>query len=174
MAKIGLFYTTDTGNTRKIAKRIKKQFAEDEIELFDMAKTTPDEMLNCAALMIGTPTLGDGELPDPLTAFLGQLEARHLEGKPVALFGLGDQVGYPTEFVDAIGILYKKLKKLGASFIGGWPVEGYEFEKSKALKDGEFVGLVLDQDNQADLTNERIEEWLEQVKPELLGVALAG
>lgn len=174
MAKIGLFYATDTGNTRKIAKRIKKQFAEDEIELFDVAKTAPDEMLNCEALMIGTPTLGDGELPEPLGEFLGQLEARHLEGKPIALFGLGDQVGYPTEFVDAMGILYKKLKKLGATFIGGWSAEGYEFEKSKALRDGEFVGLVLDQDNQADLTNERIEEWLEQVKPELLGIAVAG
>ena len=109
-----------------------------------------------------------------MTEFLGQLEARHLEGKPVALFGLGDQVGYPTEFVDAMGILYKKLKKLGARFIGGWPVEGYEFEKSKALRDGEFVGLVLDQDNHSDLTNERIEEWLEQVTPGLLVIAVAG
>ncbi|HAS51747.1 MAG TPA: hypothetical protein DCS21_08410, partial [Gammaproteobacteria bacterium] len=58
-------------------------------------------------------------------------------------------------------------------FIGSWPIDGYEFEKSKALRDGEFVGLVLDQDNQADLTDERIEEWLEQVKPELLGMAVA-
>lgn len=174
MAKIGLFYVTDTGNTRKIAKRIKKQFAEGEVELFDMAKTTPEAMLDCEALMIGTPTLGDGELPDPLTEFLGQLEARHLADKPVALFGLGDQVGYPTEFVDALGILHKKIKKLGARLIGNWPSDGYEFEKSKALRDGEFVGLVLDQDNQADLTDERIEEWLELVKPELLGLAVTG
>ena len=174
MAKIGLFYTTDTGNTRKIAKRIKKQFAEDEIELFDIAKTTPEAMLGCEALIIGTPTLGDGELPDPLTEFLGQVEASHFEGKPVALFGLGDQVGYPTEFVDALGITYKKLKKLGVRFIGSWSAEGYEIEKSKALRDGEFVGLVLDQDNQADLTDERLEEWLELVKPELLSVAVAG
>ncbi len=173
MAKIGLFYATDTGTTRKIAKRIKKQFLDEELALFDMAKTTPDAMLDCEALIIGTPTLGDGELPDPLTEFLGQLEARHLEGKPIALFGLGDQVGYPTEFVDAMGILHKKLRKLGANLIGNWPVDGYEFEKSKALRDGEFVGLVLDQDNQADLTNERIEEWLELVKPELLGMAVA-
>ena len=174
MAKIGLFYATDTGNTRKIAKKIRKQFAEDEIELFDVAKATPEAMLGCEALIIGTPTLGDGELPDPLTEFLGQLEASHLEGKPIALFGLGDQVGYPTEFVDALGITYKKLKKLGARLIGSWSAEGYEFEKSKALRDGEFVGLVLDQDNQADLTEERLEEWLDLVKPELLGEAVAG
>ncbi|MCB1770291.1 MAG: flavodoxin [Candidatus Competibacteraceae bacterium] len=174
MAKIGLFYATDTGNTRKIAKKIRKQFAEDEIELFDVAKTTPEAMLDCEALIIGMPTLGDGELPEPLAEFLGKVEASHLEGKPIALFGLGDQVGYPTEFVDALGITYKKLKKLGARFIGSWSAEGYEFEKSKALRDGEFVGLVLDQDNQADLTEDRLEEWLDLVKPELLGEAVAG
>ena len=174
MAKIGLFYATDTGNTRKIAKIIKRRFDEGEVELFDVAKTAPDAMHNCDALIFGTPTLGDGELPESLGEFLGQLESAHLAGKPIALFGLGDQVGYPTEFVDALGILYKKLKKLGAGFIGNWPVEGYEFEKSKALRDGEFVGLVLDQDNQADLTPERLDEWLEQVKPELLGIAVAG
>lgn len=173
MAKIGLFYATDTGNTRKIAKKIKKQFAEDEIELFDIAKVTPEALADHEALIIGTPTLGDGELPDPLAEFLGQLDASHLSGKTVALFGLGDQVGYPTEFVDALGITYKKLKKLGANLIGGWPAEGYEFEKSKALRDGEFVGLVLDQDNQSDLTAERLEEWLEMVKPELLGATVA-
>ena len=174
MAKIGLFYATDTGNTRKIAKRIKKQFEEGEIELFDVAKTTPDATKDCETLIIGTPTLGDGELPEPLAEFLGQLDSSHLNGKPVALFGLGDQVGYPAEFVDALGITYKKLKKLGANLIGSWPVEGYEFEKSKALRDGQFVGLVLDQDNQADLTDERLEEWLERVKPELLGETVAG
>lgn len=173
MAKIGLFYATDTGNTRKIAKKIKKQFAEDEIALFDIAKVTPEALAEHEALIIGTPTLGDGELPDPLAELLGQLDASHLNGKTVALFGLGDQVGYPTEFVDALGITYKKLKKLGANLIGSWPAEGYEFEKSKALRDGEFVGLVLDQDNQADLTAERLEEWLEMVKPELLGATVA-
>jgi len=172
MAKIGLFYATDTGNTRKVAKKIKKQFEEDDIELFDIAKTTPDAMKDCEALIIGTPTLGDGELPEPLAAFFEQLEPSHVADKPVALFGLGDQVGYPAEFVDALGITYKKLRKLGAHLIGSWSPEGYEFEKSRALRDGEFVGLVLDQDNQADLTDERLEEWLEQVRPELLGATV--
>lgn len=110
MAKIGLFYATDTGNTRKIAKRIKKQFEEGEIELFDFAKTTPDAIKDCEALIVGTPTLGDGELPEPLTEFLGQLDSSHVTGKTIAMFGLGDQVGYPTEFVDALGITYKSSR----------------------------------------------------------------
>ncbi|MBK8184439.1 MAG: flavodoxin [Candidatus Competibacteraceae bacterium] len=169
MAKIGLFYATDTGNTRKVAKLIKKQFDEGEVDLFNVKGARAENLAAYDALIFGTPTLGDGELPEPLTEFLPILESVDLSGKTVALFGLGDQIGYPDEFVDALGILYKKLRKLNARLIGGWPAEGYEFSKSKALRESEFVGLVLDQDNQADLTEERLEEWLAQVRPELLG-----
>lgn len=173
MSKIGLFYATDTGNTRKVAKLIKKQFDDGEVELFNIKGATVENLTDCDALIFGTPTLGDGELPECWAEFLPILESLGLSGKTVALYGLGDQAGYPDEFVDALGILYKKLKKLNARLIGGWPNEGYEFAKSKALRDGEFVGLVLDQDNQADLTEERLEEWLERVKPELLGETVA-
>jgi len=152
---------------------IKKQFDEGEVELFNVKGATAENLAACDALIFGTPTLGDGELPETLTEFLPVLESADLSGKTVALYGLGDQVGYPDEFVDALGILHKKLKKLGARLVGNWSVEGYEFTKSKAFRDGEFVGLVLDQDNQADLTEERLEEWLEQVKPELLGETVA-
>lgn len=173
MAKIGLFFASDTGNTRKVAKMIKKQFEEGEVELHNVKDAPADKVKAYDALIFGTPTLGDGELPDTLAEFLPALESVDLANKTVALFGLGDQAGYPDEFVDAMGILYKKLKKLGVSPIGAWPTDGYEFEKSKAVVDGEFVGLVIDQDNQSDLTAERLEEWLEQVKPELLA-AVAG
>ena len=174
MAKIGLFYATDTGNTRKVAKMIKKQFDEGEVDLFNVKGATAENLTACDALIFGTPTLGDGELPESLIEFLPILESVDLNGKTVALYGLGDQVGYPDEFVDALGILYKKLKKMGTRLVGGWSADGYEFTKSKAFRDGEFVGLVLDQDNQADLTEDRLEEWLELVKPELLGEMVAG
>ncbi len=169
MAKIGLFYATDTGNTRKVAKMIKKQFDEGEVALHNVKEATAaEELAKYTALIFGTPTLGDGELPETLSEFLPALDGVEWAGKTVALFGLGDQVGYPDEFVDALGIFGKKLKKKGATLIGSWPVDGDEFNKSKEIVNGEFIGLVLDQDNQADLTEERLEEWLEQVKPELL------
>jgi len=63
-----------------------------------------------------------------------------------------------------MGILEKKISELGDVTVGYWPIEGYEFEESKALRDGQFVGLALDEDNQSDLTDERIKTWVAQLK----------
>ena len=40
------------------------------------------------------------------------------------------------------------------------PTEGYDFIASKAEMKGEFCGLVLDKDNQKQLTDDRLETWL--------------
>jgi len=171
MAKIGLFYDSDTGNTRKVAKMICKQFDDGDIEMKSITKVEPADFERFSAFILGTPTLGDGELPENWDAFLPELDAMDFSGKTIALFGLGDQEEYAHEFVDGLGILYEKFESLGASFVGFWPLDGYEYDISRAELDGEFVGLVLDQDNQADLTAERVASWIAQVKPALLAVA---
>ena len=171
MAKIGLFFDTDTGNTRKVAKMINKLFDEGDIDLKNVTKLDVADFDNYSAFIIGTPTLGEGELPDNWNEFMPQLETVDFTGKTVALFGLGDQEEYGHEFVDGLGILYEKLESLGASFVGFWPTEGYEYEYSAAEYNGEFIGLVLDQDNQSDLTKERVETWVAQIKPQLLEIA---
>ncbi|MGD9000388.1 MAG: flavodoxin, partial [Granulosicoccaceae bacterium] len=160
MAKIGLFYDTDTGNTRKVAKMIVKHFDEGDIELKAIKKVEPADFEQFSAFILGTPTLGEGELPENWNEFLPELDAMGFNGKTIALFGLGDQEEYADEFVDGLGILYEKFDELGAAFVGFWPLEGYEYEISRAELDGEFVGLVLDQDNQSDLTAQRLENWL--------------
>jgi len=168
MPSIGLFFDTDTGNTRKVAKMIKKLFEDDEIDLKNIVKVEPTDFSEYSAYIIGTPTLGDGELPDNFNEFLPQLDDIDFTGKTIALFGLGDQQEYAHEFVDAMGILYEKFEDQGASFIGTWSTEGYEYDISRAeTDDGDFVGLVLDQDNQSDLTKERVETWVEQIKPDI-------
>ena len=58
--------------------------------------------------------------------------------------------------------------QFGATMIGSWPNEGYEFSASSALEGDRFVGLVLDQDNQFDETDARLATWLEEIKPHLL------
>jgi flavodoxin I len=171
MAKIGLFYDSDTGNTRKVAKMIVKYFDEGDIELKPMKKVEAADFEQYSAFILGTPTLGEGELPENWDAFLPQLDAMDFSGKTIALFGLGDQEEYAHEFVDGLGILYEQFDALGATFVGAWPLDGYEYEISRAELDDEFVGLVLDQDNQSDLTAERLETWIAQVKPVLLEAA---
>ena len=172
MAKIGLFYDTDTGNTRKVAKMINKKFDDGDIDMKNITKLEPADFDKYTAFIIGTPTLGEGELPDNWNEFLPQLDGLDFTGKTIAMFGLGDQDEYGHEFVDGLGILYDKFESLGASFIGFWPTEGYEYGYSAGERNGEFVGLVLDQDNQSDLTAERVETWIAQVKPALLAAAV--
>jgi len=175
MATIGLFFASSTGNTRRIAKAIKKRFDDDTMaEALNVNKATPELVAGYSHLIFGTSTLGGGQLPGLSTdcmgggweEFLPQLKDVDFTGKTVALFGLGDQGKYPDEFVDAMGILYEFLVARGAKVVGQWPADDYDFISSKALVDDEFVGLVLDQENQKLLTDTRLESWLRLIAPE--------
>ncbi len=174
MAKIGLFFGSNTGKTRKVAKMIKKKF-DDELmaSALNVNRTTAEDFAAYEFLIIGTPTLGDGELPglssdcdsESWEEFLPSLEDTDFTGKTIALYGLGDQVGYPDEFLDAMGELYEFFTERGATIVGSWPTDGYEFDSSEAVVDDKFVGLALDLDNQTGLTDERLNTWLAQIAP---------
>ena len=184
MAKIGIFFGTDTGRTRLIAKQIAKKLGDDAHAPVNIGRSTLADFLAYDALILGSSTLGDGELPGLSTGlsqpsweeFLPQLASANLSGKVVAIYGLGDQKKYPNEFVDAIGLLHDALVARGARVVGRWPNIGYEFTASQAL-DGPFegafegsyfLGLALDQINQPLLTEERLNTWLASVREELL------
>jgi flavodoxin I len=175
MSRIGLFFGSSTGNTRRIAKMIKKRFDDATMaEALNVNKATPELLAGYELLILGTPTLGEGDLPgleadcqQPSWAeFLPQLAGVEFTGKTVALYGLGDQEKYPEQFVDALGLLYDFVTARGARVVGAWPTDGYDFIASKAERDGEFVGLVLDQDNQKMLTDDRLETWLRLISRE--------
>lgn len=172
MARIGLFFGTNTGKTRKVAKMIKKRFDDDTMaDALNVNRATAEDLAQYQYLIIGTPTLGDGQLPglsadcenESWEEFLPQLQDVDFSGKTVAIYGLGDQVGYPDEFLDAMGILHAFVVERGAKVVGAWPTEGYEFKHSEAVVDGKFVGLALDLDNQSGLTDERLSSWLQLI-----------
>jgi len=166
MAKVGLFYGTDTGNTRKVAKMMQKQLGDD-LEIHNVVKATVDEFTQYNVMIVGMPTLGDGELENGMRDFLAQLDGVDLSGKTIALYGLGDQDNYGHEFLDGMAIIHQKFSALGAKLIGRWPTEGYDFSKSKAVDGDEFICLAIDNDNQADLTKERVSTWLAQISADL-------
>ncbi len=175
MARIGLFFASSTGNTRRIAKAIKKRFDDDTMaDALNVNKATPELFAGYSHLILGTSTLGGGQLPGLSTdcmgggweEFLPKIEHLDFSGKTIALFGLGDQNKYPDEFVDAMGILYQFFTVRGARSVGAWPSDDYDFISSKALLDGDFVGLALDQENQKLLTDARVDAWLKLIAAE--------
>ncbi|MGZ2370537.1 flavodoxin [Ancylomarina sp. YFZ004] len=167
MTKIGLIYSFNTIKTSKNAEKVKKAFGKDfDIEMVNVEEIDEESFLSHKNMVLGVPTWFDGELPNYWDEFMPAIEQLKLKGKKVALFGLGDQVGYSENFVDGIGLLGKALEERGAKVIGLTSPEGYTFERSEALRDGKFLGLALDIENQAALTDERIKAWVEQLKTE--------
>ena len=168
MQKIGLFYASSTGNTEDAAKEIKEKFQSAEVVLHNLADTTDNEMQNYDKMIFGISTWGEGDLQDDWEEYLTNLNEDNLKDKTVAMFGLGDQEEYCDYYLDAMGTIYDKVVESGATVVGSWPADGYEHDESNAVRDGEFVGLALDADNQDDMTSQRIESWIEQINPYLI------
>jgi flavodoxin I len=166
---IGLFYGSTNGNTASVAQLIQSQFADQaglEVELFDIADYYLEEMLDFDYLILGISTWNVGQLQRDWDAIIDEFDEIELSGKQAAVFGLGDQVGYPDTFGDAAFFLADKLESRGAKLVGAWPVEGYFFSGSWALRNGRFIGLMLDEDNQRELTPERVTAWVRQLLEE--------
>ena len=162
MMKIGLFYGSTNGNTADVALKIQKRLNTD---ICDVGKLkNGDNLSKYEILILGTSTWYDGDLQDDWDGFMTHLKAADLNGKIVALFGLGDQEGYGSDFVSGMRFIYDIVVEKGAKVIGTWDDDGYAYESSASIIDGKFVGLVLDEDNQSELTDERITLWCEQLE----------
>ena len=131
-------------------------------------QNNPDLKVKYDKVILGISTWGEGDLQDDWEDVWADFCNIDFNGKTVSLFGLGDQEGYADEFVDALGTLYEQVKDAGADVVGFTSSEGYEHDASKAEIDGKFVGLVVDEDNQDELTQERIEQWIINIKTSIL------
>ncbi len=60
----------------------------------------------------------------------------------------------------------QNIEGKGCQLVGKVSTDGYEYDESRAEVDGQFVGLPLDEENQSNLTDERIKHWVEQLKNE--------
>lgn len=168
--KIGIFYGTNTGNTETVVEKLTDELKNNgfEVDVNDMASAAVEDMGNYENIIIAVPTWNDGELQDDFDAVFDDFKAFDFSGKKVGFVGLGDQDGYPDNFLDAIGTLAKPVLANGGTIFGYWPTEGYEFNVSVGLaENGKFYGLGIDVDNQDDLTDDRIQAWVAQIKGEL-------
>lgn len=158
--KVTVIYGSDNGNTRAAANQIATKLGGEAI---DINKASTADFESSDLLVLGSPTYGFGDLQDDWDARIGVLKEANLLGKKVALFGLGDQITYVDTFADALGLLYDAVLERGAIVVGATATDGYDFSESHAVRDGRFVGLVLDDDNQGGETDERIARWVSQL-----------
>ena len=166
MKKIGLFYSFNTKKTSQTAKRLIEGFGEDAIEPVNVEELTEEQFMSYDNLIMGVPTWFDGELPNYWDEFVPALEELDLKDKKIAIYGAGDQKGYPENFVDGIGIMGELVESLNADLVGFTSAKGYTFESSRALRGNTFCGLALDYENQAGKNKERIANWIEQLRKE--------
>ena len=166
MKKIGLFYAANAVKTSQIAKKIREALGTEYVDIIPAEQAWGNDFEAYDNLIVGVSTWFDGELPTYWDELIPELETLDLKGKRVALFGLGDQVNYPDNFVDGLGILADAFEKAGAILVGFTSAEGYSFNRSRALRDGKWCGLVIDIENQSKLTDKRIADWCEQLKKE--------
>ena len=166
---IGLFYGSSTCYPEMAAEKIRDIIGPELVTLHNLKDDSPSLMTQYDVLILGIPTWDFGEIQEDWEAVWQQLDALDLQDKIVALYGMGDQLGYGEWFLDALGMLHDKLSAKGVKFIGYWPTEGYEFTSQKPIiADGQlFVGLALDETNQYDLSDDRIQNWCEQILGEM-------
>ena len=159
-----VIYGSSTGTCEAIAEKIASKLGCETINVQDLTADTINDHQN---LILGTSTWGAGELQDDWYDGLKTLQDANLNGKTIALFGCGDCESYSDTFVGGIGELYNGIKDSGARFIGSVDTDGYTFDDSEAVIDGKFIGLPLDDINEDDKTDARIENWLSAISPEL-------
>ena len=168
--KIASFWSPDTGTTDGIAESLVEKIGNNfDIKEINMIHASEDQFEENDYMIFGLSTWYDGQLQSDWDYFFDKFCNVDFTGKTVAIFGLGDQYGYEEYYVDGVGTIGEQVLKAGGKLIGWWPAEGYFFTSSKAiLKPGWFCGLALDEENQSDLTDERLEEWSKKITEEFL------
>ncbi len=167
MNKTGIFYAPKGGNTENVAKKIHAKFPEADIN--SVPEAGVDHMLKYENLILGIATIGketwdQDEQKTGWDLIIPHLDNADFSEKNVAIFGLGDSVTYDLQFVDAIGILGRKLREKGANLIGFVDTKDYSFRESQAIEGDKFMGLPIDEDFEDEKTDERIDQWIKDLK----------
>ncbi|MEM1185349.1 MAG: flavodoxin [Planctomycetota bacterium] len=165
--RIAIIYGSTTGVTQRISQQIKDLLGDIAAEPVDVTLFDPRDVAKYDALLLGIPTWNIGEMQEDWEDAASGFLIPEIRGKKIAIFGCGDQGGYPDTFGDAHGLLWNILEPAGPALIGTWPTDGYEYDGSAAERDGRFLGLIVDDDHQPELSDIRVREWCEQIKREL-------
>ncbi len=167
MNKIGIFYGSSMGYSEHVASLIQQGFGADVADVHNVLESTIEDVNKYKYLVLGCSSWGKNELQEDMEEFFHEtLKHVDYKGRKVALFGLGDQVIYGHQFLEALGILYNELKELNADLVGKTSADDYTFMFSEAYVNGQFVGLAIDEENQEEKTADRVKNWVNDLKKE--------
>jgi len=175
MKKIGIFYWPLKGNVEKVARAIAEKLDSYNVDIKSLGDISYKELFDYDFLIFGNSTVGASHWEDATKdnkwyVMLHELEKNHADfnWKKIAIFGLGDQVNYPNNFADSLEVTHSHFVKHKAKIVGNWPNIGYEFKESKSLVGNNFLGLVLDLDNQPETLEDYTSRWVEILKKEFI------
>ena len=171
MKKIGLFYGPLGGSTERVAKKVAAALGNENVDLIPARDAKAQDVEKYENVIYGMSTIGketwDADKPaNDWDLFLQEVEKVNYSNKVIAMFGLGDQITYDLHFVDALGTVAEIILPKGAKIVGKVDTEGYDFRESEALKDGQFIGLPVNEDFEPELTDERVNNWVEKIQGE--------
>jgi flavodoxin I len=172
MKKIAVLYWGKGGSVERAAKVVFNQFDPQMTDLFDLESFNAQNLKGYELVVLGGSTIGAESWEETTNDnlwnhFFREIEGQDLSGVTFAIFGLGNQVLYPANFVDALGIFHDAITRMGARVIGPWPTNGYKFTESDGLQKDNFYGLALDEDTQPELTLQRAKKWTDALKKEM-------
>lgn len=166
MAKIGIFFGSTEGNTERIVNSVQEKLGgEDVAAIHNVSSSTAEDLASYDNLILACPTWEIGELQEDWDTFIDEMDDVEWDGKTVAYIGLGDADGYPDTFLDALGLIHEKIEDQDVTVVGLWPDDEYEYEDSKGLRDGKFLGVGIDEDNEPEKTDDRLNRWIDMIKP---------
>ena len=172
MSKTAIFFSPQGGNVNGVATQLGELIGNDKVDVIPVPEVEIDDVDKYNKIILVGSTVGTDHwnneiIVDEWAEFFTKIKGISLEEKKLAVVGLGNSVLYPSHFADGMAVLYETIIKQNAQIFGKVDTKGYDFEDSEAVNDdGFFCGLAVDEDNEAELTTERLERWISILKPD--------
>lgn len=166
MSKIAILFGTTGGNTENVANKLQTLLAG-EVDTYDVSSVSVSDISDYDYYIVGTSTDGMGELQEDWDGFLPDFATLDLSDKKVAIFALGDSASFGASFAGSMRVIYDELNDK-TTIVGAVADEGYTYDDSEGVIDGQWVGLPIDEENESDRTDERLAAWVEILKKELV------
>lgn len=170
MNKIALLYSPEGGNVNKVTIKLAEIIGIEKVDIIPVRKVGKGELDKYKQIIFLGSTVGADHWTNEIVAdewqeFFNKWDEISFENKKVAIVGLGNSVLYPEHFADGMAHLYNKIKERKGKVLGFVDAKDYDFTDSEAVNDdGFFCGLAIDEDNEEELTKERLERWVSSLK----------